>query len=147
MTREEKALHYFRNGFNCAQSVLASFQDVISMPEEVLLGISRGFGAGMGRQQNTCGAVSGAYMVLGTQFGKTKSDDAEAGEKTYRLTREFAAEFNSIHKTVMCDKLLDCDLMTEEGKEKFQARDMKKNICERCVADAVRITEKMISQS
>lgn len=145
MNREEQAVHYFRNGFNCAQSVAASFQDVVKMNEKDLLRVAGGFGAGMGRQQLTCGAVSGAYIVIGALYGKTGSDDAEAGEKTYSLVRKFADEFKKLYDTTACADLLGCDLMTEEGQAEFSEKEMKVNICEKCVADAVKITEKLIN--
>ena len=81
MLKEMIAINYFRNGFNCAQSVLASYKDKININEDDLLKISCAFGAGMGRMQETCGAVSGAYMVLGLKYGKYKKDDNETREK------------------------------------------------------------------
>lgn len=43
-------------GYNCAQVVLCSYADVLSIDEETLFQISEGFGAGMGGMMETCGA-------------------------------------------------------------------------------------------
>ncbi len=144
MKRSEKAVEYFSGGFNCAQSVLAAFKDVIDVPEEELLKLSGGFGAGMGRLQNTCGAVTGAFMVIGSRYGKYKADDSEAAEKTYGLVHEFSREFEKIHGTIICRELLGCDLISEEGKKYFSGNNLKEKVCSRCVSDAAEIVEKML---
>ena len=52
-------------GYNCAQVVLCSYADVLSIDEETLFQISEGFGAGMGGMMETCGAVTAMFMALG----------------------------------------------------------------------------------
>ena len=75
MTKSEKAINYFQNSFNCAQAVFTPFGLDMGVPEDHCLKIACAFGAGMGRQQCTCGAVTGAMMVLGLHFGKGMGDD------------------------------------------------------------------------
>ena len=72
MNRSEIALDYFSKGFNCAQSVLISCADILKIEEEKALRIASGFGGGMGGMQETCGAVTGAFMVIGYLKGKYK---------------------------------------------------------------------------
>ena len=50
-------------GYNCAQVVLCSYADVLSIDEETLFQISEGFGAGMGGMMETCGAVTAMFMA------------------------------------------------------------------------------------
>jgi C_GCAxxG_C_C family probable redox protein len=84
------------------------------LDEETALKISCGFGAGMGRAQETCGAVTGAYMVIGLKYGKDK-------EKIYSKVREFTEKFKTKYKTTNCKVLLDgCDFLTEEGQKRFK---------------------------
>ena len=80
MKRSEKALDYYSKGFNCAQSVIVSFADILNVNEETVLRMASGFGGGMGRMQQTCGAVTGAFMVIGFLRGKYKDGDDEANE-------------------------------------------------------------------
>lgn len=63
MDRCEQAVGYHKKGFNCCQSVLAAFQDVIGLTETQCLTLGGGFGAGAGTGE-LCGAVIGAVMVL-----------------------------------------------------------------------------------
>ena len=93
MVRSERALDYYFDGFNCAQSVIASFADKLEISEEVVLRMASGFGGGMGRMQETCGAVTGAFMVIGFLRGKYKLGDEEAKEKTNELIQEFSQKY------------------------------------------------------
>ena len=129
MNRGEIAINYFRNGFNCAQSVLSSYKDKINIKEDELLKISCGLGAGMGMLQDTCGALSGAYLVIGLKYGKYKKDDNDAKGKTFRLVREFDSEFKKINKTTSCKELLECNLLTEEGIKYYIDNNLKEKIC------------------
>ncbi len=68
MDKEKKGIDCFKNGFNCSQSVLTAFAGDFDLDEVTALKVAGGFGAGMGRLMETCGAVSGAYMVLGLKY-------------------------------------------------------------------------------
>jgi C_GCAxxG_C_C family probable redox protein len=134
----------FKKGFNCAQSVFTAFSDDFGIDKETALRISGGFGGGMGRLQLTCGAVTGAFMVLGLKYGQVKPEDSAAKEKVYSEIQKFAKEFTAINKTTSCFELLNCDLKTEEGKLFFKDNDLHNKICAKCVKDAVLILEKML---
>jgi len=143
MNHEMIAINYFENGFNCAQSVLASYKDGVNISEDDLLKISCGFGAGMGRMQDVCGAVSGAYMVIGLKYGKYNKDDIDAQEKTYRLVRKYNSEFKKINKTTNCKELLGCDLLTQEGQKYYIDNDLKEKVCIKCIESSVKILNKL----
>ena len=74
MKKSEKAVEYFRNKFNCSQSVLTVFSNEYGLSENDCLKMACAFGGGMGRQQQTCGAVTGALMALGLKYGKGIND-------------------------------------------------------------------------
>ena len=144
MNNKTTAINYFKNEFNCAQSVLIAYKDETNISENELLKISCGFGAGMGRLQNTCGAVSGAYMAIGLKYGKFNKEDNEAREKTYALVREFDSEFKKIFKTINCIELLGCNLLTEEGKKYFHDNNLRDNICIKCIEESINILDKLL---
>jgi C_GCAxxG_C_C family probable redox protein len=147
MDNSESALQYFKTGFNCAQSVLTPFGDQFGLTEDHCLKMACAFGAGMGRQQHTCGAVTGALMVLGLHFGKGKMDDNSKKLLTYEKTVEFMNAFKEKHGSVNCLDLLDGLHMAlpEESKE-IEARELYRVRCTRYVSDAVHITEKLIEK-
>jgi C_GCAxxG_C_C family probable redox protein len=145
MNHSESALEYFKTGFNCAQSVLTPFREQFGLTEDHCLKMACAFGAGMGRQQHTCGAVTGALMVLGLHFGKGKMDDNTKKIHTYEKTVEFMKAFTEKHGSVNCLELLDSLHMAipEESKE-IDARELYRVRCTRYVSDAVQIAGKLI---
>lgn len=59
MTREEKAVYYKHNGFNCCQSVIKAMLDLSDSDREILTNAASGFAVGM---EATCGALIGATI-------------------------------------------------------------------------------------
>ena len=147
MNHTESALQYFRTGFNCAQSVLTPFRGQFDISEDHCLKMACAFGAGMGKQQHTCGAVTGALMVLGLHFGKGKMDSNARKFKTYEKTVEFMNAFTEKHGSINCLELLDGLHMAipEESKE-IDTRELYRVRCTCYVSDAVQITEKLIGE-
>ncbi|MCX5897676.1 MAG: C-GCAxxG-C-C family protein, partial [Proteobacteria bacterium] len=56
MNCAERAADSFARGFNCSQSVLAAYAEQFGLTEELALKVAGGFGGGMGRMAETCGA-------------------------------------------------------------------------------------------
>jgi C_GCAxxG_C_C family probable redox protein len=145
MDKTEAALQYFKTGFNCAQSVLTPFGGQFGLAEDHCLKMSCAFGAGMGRQQYTCGAVTGALMVLGLHFGKGKMDDNAKKIHTYEKSVEFMNAFTEKHGSINCLELLEgLHMSNPEESKKIDARELYRVRCTRYVSDAVQITEKLI---
>ena len=135
MQAEEKALHYFHQGFNCAQSVFAAMADKVGMSEEAALRFSSAFGAGLGRMRGTCGAFAGLCMVAGYCRGNLTGDPADK-ERIFSLTRELAEAFKQKFGTLTCRELLHLD---EEMETSARPNDRTSSYyasrpCERCVA-------------
>ena len=65
----DKAVAIFKEGINCSQAVLSSFAEDFGVDKNMALKMAAGFGGGMGRTGHRCGAVTGAYMVLGLKYG------------------------------------------------------------------------------
>jgi len=141
-----KAIESFRGDMNCSQSVLTAFAGSLNLDRETAMAVASGFGAGMGRLQGTCGAVTGAYMVIGVHNSRSYPDNSESKEHTYAMIQEFDRRFREIHQTTDCRTLLDCDLRTDEGQEKVQLNHLTEKVCEACIADAVNIVIDLIEK-
>jgi C_GCAxxG_C_C family probable redox protein len=135
----DRALSRFSAGFNCSQAVLSAYAQGID--QEAALKIASGFGGGMGRMAETCGAVIGAMMVLGLKFGAASPDRA-AKELIYERIREFAARFKERNGSLVCRDMLGCDISTPEGLE--VAKSLFTTVCPRYVRDACEILEEMV---
>jgi C_GCAxxG_C_C family probable redox protein len=145
MDRIGSASDYFRKGFNCSQAIFTAFSRESSLPEETALRVSCGFGAGCGRFGLTCGAVTGAYMVIGMKYGKFREDDNAAKERTYEKVRGFSESFIARNRSINCSELLGCDLGTSEGMEKAKKEGLIATICPRLVRDAAEILDEIIA--
>ncbi len=122
--------------------MLYAFREESGLPEEISLKIACGLGAGMGRKQEVCGAVTGGILVLGTRHGRGAKDDRSARELTYLKTRELMDQFAKKHGTFICRELLHgCELTTEEGQKYLKENDFLKKICVPCVQSVVGILE------
>jgi C_GCAxxG_C_C family probable redox protein len=141
MERSEQASSLFLSGNNCAQSVVLSFADDLKFSKELALKMAAGFGGGMGKQQGTCGAVTGAIMVLGMFKGEQVNNNDELKSGTYAAVKELTQRFTETYKTTSCRELTGCDLNTPEGSEKFKEDKIMENVCAGCVEEAVRIVE------
>ncbi len=147
MERAEQAVDLLIRGFNCSQSVLSVFAPEFGLDRDTALRIGCGFGGGMGRMQDTCGAVTGAYMVIGLKHGKDKEGDDQKKEKTYALVNEFDAEFRKKFGTTVCRELLQCELNGDEWKTLYLSRNLHRDVCARCVKEAVEILEGILNSS
>ena len=148
MQAEEKALHYFHQGFNCAQSVFAAMADQVGMSETAALRFSSAFGAGLGRMRGTCGAFSGLCMVAGFCKGNL-TGNPEDKEIIFSLTRELAEAFKKEFGSLNCRDLLQLDSEMEKSarpsertSDYYEARP-----CERCVAFCASLAQKLIDDS
>lgn len=145
MSKQIKAVNRFNAGFNCAQSVLSPFAEEMDIDKNTILIMTQGFGAGMGRLQETCGAVTGAYMVLGLKYGGSIPDD-NRNEKTIGKIQEFTHRFKEKHSVTTCRELLNCDLKTDEGQQYFSDNSLHDTVCSKCVSNAVEILEELIAK-
>ncbi len=104
--RKNISKNYFKNGFNCAQSVVLAFADILKLEEKTLLNLSSPFGGGMGQLREVCGAVSGMLLAEGLLFGYSSPADAEDKKRVYAETRSLAEKFKETNKSIICRELL-----------------------------------------
>ena len=137
----DDAVDCFNEGFNCSQAILSAYCEEFGMDKKTALRLACGFGAGMGRLQETCGAVTGAYMLFGLKYGKFTKGDEESKEKTYSMVMEFTSRFIKRNGTTSCREILGFNLLTEDkqkAKEKFSV------ICPKIVRSAAEIIEEIM---
>jgi C_GCAxxG_C_C family probable redox protein len=145
MTRMEKAKEKFLSGYNCAQSVVYALHDRLGIDEDTALKLACGFGGGMGRTEEVCGAVTGGILSLGLKHGRGARESREATEKTYAIVRELMGRFSARHGSCSCRRLLDgIELLTPEGQAEFKKRDMHTTVCVPCVQSSVEIVEELL---
>ena len=146
-TKADLARQYHERGFNCAQSVLAPFARDYGLSEETALRISTGFGSGMGRLCDVCGALTGAFMVVGLKHGRSESDGTKYGPKTettYDLVRALASRFRERNSSIYCGELVGHDLSIPEEREKAKQDGVFTRVCNKCIQDAAELVEEAL---
>jgi C_GCAxxG_C_C family probable redox protein len=142
-SRIDLALSRFSEGFSCSQSVLSAFAPDLGLDTDAALRVSAAFGGGMGRTGRTCGAATGALMVLGLRYGATRGDDRATKERTYALAREFIQRFEARNSGVACAELLGVDISAPEGHSAAREAGLFKTVCPGLVASAAAILQEM----
>lgn len=113
MTRKANLVDERFSQVNCAQTVFSLFAADVGLPEETALKIASGFGGGMACAE-TCGAVTGAYMVIGIKHGHSSSEpDAKAATKL--KIQQFGQKFKNVHGSLICKELVGHDISTSQG--------------------------------
>ena len=100
------------------------------------------FGSGMNMGE-TCGAVTGALMVIGLRRAKVSKSGFLSRDRTERETLEFIERFKARNGTVSCKELLGCDLGTPQGRADARRDRSFKTRCPRFVRDAAEILEEL----
>jgi C_GCAxxG_C_C family probable redox protein len=144
MSKSDCAVSFFRQGFSCSQAVAAAFAPDCGLDKETALRLSQGFGGGIARRADWCGALTGAILIIGLKHGRTRAEDAAARDKTYALVHELIARFTARHGQARCRDLLGCDLSTPEGQKKVDELKLHQSKCEAFVRDAAAILEELL---
>ncbi|MFA5251623.1 MAG: C-GCAxxG-C-C family protein [Phycisphaerae bacterium] len=143
MNNADKAAAIFKEGFSCSMAVLGAYCEQFGLDKNLAYKISSGFGGGMHLVQ-TCGVVTGAFMVLGLKYGRTRADDIEAKMKVAKLTNDFAKKFKARHGSITCTALIGHNISTPEGFEQAKKQDAFKQICPKYVMSAAEILDEML---
>ena len=143
-----EARELFCSGYNCAQAVFTAFRDVMGLDKETCLKLSSSFGGGMGRMRETCGAVTGMFLVAGYLWGYSDIGDKSVITEHYARIQKLAADFKDKFGTICCRELLAGIKTTPGAKptprdEKFY----KERPCTVFVEYAAELLEKMITEN
>lgn len=125
--------------FNCAQTVFSLFANDLGIDEKTALKIASGFGGGMACAE-TCGAVTGSYMVIGMKHGHSTSKPDDKA-KTKQLIQKFNAEFKEAHGTLICKNLTGFDISTPEGSTAANEADVFNSKCPAFIKTACNLLE------
>ena len=119
-----------------------AFADEIGLDMEVAKKNSSAFGGGMGRMRKTCGALTGAFMVIGMKHGNTKPDDTETKLNSYDMVQKLAGKFKEKHGTTEC-----ADLLEKYTNQNDKDLNHQKIICNKLVKDAVNMLEEILDKN
>ena len=139
MSKKDVAEALYLKGYNCAQSVFGAFAEEMGLDFEAAMKISAGFGGGICRLRETCGALTGMLMAYGLKSGNIDSADAAAKAATYQICEDLADKFECRAGSMLCKELIGIN-RGEKTTPEDAAR--HKQICVGFVGVAADILEK-----
>lgn len=153
LEREKMAREYFCQGYNCCQSVLLAFSDILAeksgIDKETLLKVSSGLGGGMGRLREVCGSVSAMSIIAGFLSPSTNPSDKIKKTENYALVQDFAGKFRQTNGSIICRELLQIQSTKKESPEPSDRTSeyYKVRPCEKFVGNSAKIIAEYIAES
>jgi C_GCAxxG_C_C family probable redox protein len=148
MTIEQEAKSNFNSGYNCAESVLLvvskSQNPVRHGVESVIPRIATGFGGGVSRNGDICGAVAGATMAISLAFGRDRPE--ESRERCYQAVDRLYSDFVKTFGTCRCRELTGIDLKNQAGRE-AEVKRIHLEVCNPIVAWTTKRTQEIIQET
>lgn len=137
------ALWYYNRGYNCAQSVVSAFTEQLKLDDRTAKRISSCFGGGM-RMGATCGALSGALMMLGYAkgFNEYSSENKSATEI---LCVAFVEKWKSVIGSTNCKDILGLDVSNPTERQRGKDEGIFDQHCPGCIETAVKLLDEIIS--
>ena len=145
-SKAEYAKNLFLKGANCAQAVAGAFADVVGMKEEELFKLASGFGGGVGRMREVCGAVSGMVLIMNMLYGNDDITDKSAKDAHYERVQKLIKRFETETGSIICRTLLSLN-NTEKITSTSEVRTQEyyqKRPCADLVALAAQLLESEI---
>lgn len=148
MNKKEIAIALFEEGFNCAQAVSAAFCEETGVSKEAMVKMASGFGGGIGRLREVCGAVSGMVLVANMLYGYESPTDNESKMAWYKEIQSIVLEFKARNGSYVCHELLNLPENDDKSPvpEKRTAEYYRKRPCKEIVGEAAEILEKFIAE-
>ena len=104
--RAEQARNLFLEGYNCAQSIVLAYHDIMGIDQRLASTMAAPFGGGMGRLREVCGTVSGMFMVAGFLTPNPEPNDIANKKSCYATVQSLAESFRSENGSIVCRELL-----------------------------------------
>ena len=142
------AMNYFLKGYNCSQSIILAFEDMLPVDKTALSRMASSFGGGMGRLREVCGAVSGMFMAAGFLYGYDGPETGQVKADHYARIQELARRFEEKHGSIICREMLGLDVRRDTPvPEKRTTEYYKKRPCPEIIGDAAEILEQYLKEN
>lgn len=128
-SRVSVCIDRFRNGSNCAQSVLSAYADVLGCDEKSAHRMGTGLGGGFGLKQYVCGAVNGGALVLSAIYGNEGKDDIENKEVAMQKVQQYMNDVEKEFSTCQCGEIIGVDISTPEGIQHARETGLFGTVC------------------
>ncbi|MCI1665237.1 MAG: C-GCAxxG-C-C family protein [Atopobiaceae bacterium] len=131
-SRVDLAAERHARGYNCAQAVACTYADLAGVDEATVFRATEGLGLGCGCTKGTCGAVTGACVVVGLMNSDADLAHPTSKKASYALSRKVVEAFEAANGATQCREL------------KGIGTGHVLRACDDCVRDAARIVEDVL---
>lgn len=94
-------------------------QEYLGYEDELTFKAATGFGGGVGRMGDICGALTGGVMAIGLQHGRTSREDQMGGPKTYALAEKLYKLFEKEMGSPSCYDIIRTNLRDDEERKQW----------------------------
>ena len=148
MTRREMAMANFYEGYNCSQSIVLAFADLIPIEKSTLLRMASSFGGGMGRLREVCGSVTGMFMIAGILYGYDGPETGQVKADHYARIQELARRFEETLGSIVCREMLGLSVRHDVPVPEARTQEYyKKRPCPEIIGDAADLLEQYIKEN
>ncbi len=147
--KADEARALFCAGANCAQAVFGAFAEECGITQEEAFRLASGFGGGMARLREVCGAVSGMILVLNCKYGNADLSDKTAKDAHYARVQALCNAFRQETGSIVCRELLGLapGQSDQPRSEERTGEYYKKRPCADLVVLAAELTESYLKSS
>lgn len=146
MDRSELAVKRFTEGHNCSQAIVLAFADLLNIEAKQLSKLAGGFGGGIGRLREVCGAFSGIVVVLDLLYGYDKFVDDEDKKELYSRIQELGLRFEKDKGSLICRDLMGLNVKHSDSTPTPRTKDFYQNRpCPNIIAYATKLLEEYIN--
>jgi len=129
MSRIEEAVQYLLHSSACSQAILSAYAPCVGLDKRLAHKLGTGLGAGFGRKQYICGAISAGAIILSLLYGSEVSEDKENKSIAYEHVYNYITDMEQKLGYVDCAALIGVDLSTEEGRQQAKEQRLTELIC------------------
>lgn len=140
-----QAQQFFEAGYSCSQSILMGYAPLFNLDRDTAARLAAPFGGGVARRGETCGAVNGAFMVIGLNYGHTSPDDVDSKERAYQAVQDFISHFQDRYGSIGCSQLLEIDISSPEGLQSAYETQLFATRCPGYVTHAADLLDQLIA--
>jgi C_GCAxxG_C_C family probable redox protein len=143
MDRIQQAEQRFSEGYACSQAIFSTYCEAFDLDPKIALGLSAGLGGGicMGK---TCGAVTGAILVLGLFMAESNPETNEGRKKIKQSVIAYLDTFKKMNGSTECEHLLSTNISTPEGMQFALDNNLFTTICPKFINDSSAILEELL---
>ena len=147
LTKDETvnlAASHAEEEFLCSEAVLMALAKCMGVESKLIPMIATGFGAGIGREGEVCGALSGAVMGLGLKLGRDVPGFIVDGRRPHWYATELMKGFKALHGHLRCRDLLGLDLTNPEDYRKYSERNLWATKCRDLITSATELAYELL---